>query len=128
MRLNAYLRVWILNPNNHKRRYCMRTGVHRVMFEGGRARIMLKEVLTKNPQEESDLLTFFVEGCQIVLMHSEYGRPDDFDAGKAYLVFTNCRPLRAWMPHAVALNPDEASELVFYSEVISENWSWGNVE
>lgn len=118
--LNSYLRVWFLTPD-HKTRYCMGTGIYRVMFDGKKAKVMLKEEVTAL---YADLRDVFVDGTQIVVMYASVGRPDDFDNGKPYMIFTNCKLVRSWIPNLVPTRSKDVQPVTHFIEVESTSYSW----
>lgn len=116
---NEYLRVWFLHDTNIM--YCSSVGIFRVMFAGGKARIILKEVLHK---DHSDLLDTFVDGTQIAVMYAEVGRPDVWEGCVPYITFTNCKVVRSWIPHLVVTRSSDGGALTYFVEVEASSYRW----
>lgn len=114
---NSGFRVWFLHDTNIM--YCSSTGIFRVMFAGGKARVILKEILHK---DYSDLLDTFVDGTQIVVMYAEVGKPDVWEDCVPYMTFTNCKTVRSWIPHLVPTRSRDSGVLTYFMEVESSSY------
>ena len=123
---NSRTRVWIVL--HYDRRYCARTAAFRAMFEGNKVRLMLYETLTENPADESDLLECLKDGVSVLITYVDVGRPDAFENNNPYLTLLDCKVIRSWLPRPVAMEHEDATNLNFFVEIESSQYTWNKEE
>jgi hypothetical protein len=120
---NAETRVWI--EADDRKHYCGRTAAFRIIFEKGKATILLYERLMKNETlERADLLNFATDGVNVLITYVEVGRPDVFGNNRIIIAFNNCSVQRSWLTRMSILESEHQDSINFFIKLISSEYKW----
>jgi hypothetical protein len=123
--MNSHTRVW-LDEGCYTvppvRLYGTRVGVETIIIKPHSAVIVLRELLTAFPGDESLILGNFKDGHTIHVTHCEVGRPDDFRNNDPILTMNNCEIVTTFVDNPVALEPMQ--EHTVEAILIAESWDY----
>ena len=123
---NSHLNVWITNPYDDVRTYCIRTSIPLIVFEDEKAQIILRETVAKTGQ--SDLKDLLHDNIQIVVRYVKVGRRDLWENGIPYFTFGKCTIIRTWIPNLVVSQAYDANVVEHFAEIESYQYSWKTAE